>query len=314
MIQLELRDPVVAVRGDRYILRRPSPGETLGGGVIVDHQPKGRHKRFDQEVLRSLHSLSQGTPAEILMKLPSPFRLRQCGRSSPARAIEASNAEPALQELLLSHLILPLEEGELNVQSDLLVVTLPHWNSLRNSVMQTMETYHASYPLRRGIPREELKSRLKLPPRVFNALIHNLVSQGLIIERSPFLAKPDHEISFDPAQQNKIHNLERRLNGSPINPPSLKECQAEVGVEIMNALLEIGSFIAVSNDVVFRRQEYVEAVGKVQEMLRQNEEIALAEVRDLLGTSRKYAQALLEHLDAIGVTIRDGDFRRLKKK
>jgi selenocysteine-specific elongation factor len=82
----------------------------------------------------------------------------------------------------------------------------------------------------------------------------------------------------------------------------------------MNALLESGSFIAVSNDVVFRRQEYVEAVGKVQEMLRQNEKITLAEVRDLLGTSRKYAQALLEHLDAIGVTIRDGDFRRLKKK
>jgi selenocysteine-specific elongation factor len=177
-----------------------------------------------------------------------------------------------------------------------------------------METYHASYPLRRGIPREELKSRLKLPPRVFNALIHKLVSQGLIVERSPFLAKPDHEISFDPAQQNKIHNLERRFDGSPMNPPSLKECQAEVGVEIMNALLESGSFIAVSNDVVFRRQEYVEAVGKVQEMLRQNEKITLAEVRDLLGTSRKYAQALLEHLDAIGVTIRDGDFRRLKKK
>ena len=58
----------------------------------------------------------------------------------------------------------------------------------------------------------------------------------------------------------------------------------------------------------------MEAVGKVQEMLRQNEKITLAEVRDLLGTSRKYAQALLEHLDAIGVTIRDGDFRRLKKK
>src|SRR5215217_61391 len=67
-IQLELRDPIVAVRGDRYILRRPSPGETLGGGAIIDHQPKGRHKRFDEEVLKSLQSLSQGTPAEILLE------------------------------------------------------------------------------------------------------------------------------------------------------------------------------------------------------------------------------------------------------
>ncbi len=67
-IQLELREPVVAVRGDRYILRRPSPGETLGGGVVVDHQPKGRHKRFDREVLRTLEYLSQGTPAEVLLE------------------------------------------------------------------------------------------------------------------------------------------------------------------------------------------------------------------------------------------------------
>src|SRR5215216_2389696 len=65
-IQLELRDPIVAVRGDHYILRRPSPSETLGGGAIIDHQPKGRHKRFDSDVLKSLESLSQGTPAEIL--------------------------------------------------------------------------------------------------------------------------------------------------------------------------------------------------------------------------------------------------------
>jgi selenocysteine-specific elongation factor len=67
-IQLELRDPVVAVRGDRYILRRPSPGETLGGGVIVDHQPKGRHKRFDKKVLKSLASLAAGSPADILLE------------------------------------------------------------------------------------------------------------------------------------------------------------------------------------------------------------------------------------------------------
>src|SRR5215208_1855436 len=67
-IQLELREPVVTVRGDRYILRRPSPGETLGGGVIVDYQPKGRHKRFDENVLRSLESLAQGTPADVIFE------------------------------------------------------------------------------------------------------------------------------------------------------------------------------------------------------------------------------------------------------
>jgi selenocysteine-specific elongation factor len=206
-------------------LRRPSPGETLGGGVLIDHQPKGRHKRFDQEVLRSLESLSKGTPAEILYEAALALQVAPMREIVTRSRLETSNAEPALQELLLSHLIIPLEAGEPDIQSDLLVVTLPHWNSLRDSVMQTMETYHASYPLRRGIPREEMKSRLKLSPRVFNATINKLVSQGLVTDRAPFLAKPGHEISFDAAQQIKIQNLERRFEGSPMNPPSLKERQ-----------------------------------------------------------------------------------------
>jgi selenocysteine-specific elongation factor len=87
-----------------------------------------------------------------------------------------------------------------------------------------------------------------------------------------------------------------------------------VGVEVMNALLEMGEFIPVSIDVIFRKQDYEEAVRRIRGLLQQKEKITLAEVRDLLGTSRKYAQALLEHLDATGMTLRDGDYRRLKKR
>jgi selenocysteine-specific elongation factor len=87
-----------------------------------------------------------------------------------------------------------------------------------------------------------------------------------------------------------------------------------MGMEVMNALVETGAFIPVSNDVVFRTQDFDEAVSRIRAALLLHEKITLAEVRDLLGTSRKYAQALLEHLDATGLTIRDGDFRRLRKK
>ena len=98
-IQLELRDPIVAVRGDRYILRRPSPGETLGGGVIVDHQPKGRHKRFDAEVLKSLESLSQGTPAEILFEAALATNAAPIKEIVARSRLESSNAESALNRI-----------------------------------------------------------------------------------------------------------------------------------------------------------------------------------------------------------------------
>ena len=215
-IQLELRDPVVAVRGDRYILRRPSPGETIGGGVVVDHQPKGRHKRFDQEVLRSLELLSQGTPAEILMEAAMALQAAPVREIVSRSRLDVSHAEPALQELLLSGLLIPLEEGRPDIQSDLLVLALPHWNTLRETILRTVESYHASYPLRRGIPREELKSRLKLSPRVFNACIGALIRQELLMDRSAFLARPGHEITFDTGQQAKIQSLQTQLRAKPI--------------------------------------------------------------------------------------------------
>jgi len=295
-------------------LRRPSPGETIGGGVVVDHQPKGRHKRFDQEVLRSLESLSQGSPAEILMEAAMALQAAPVREIVSRSRLDASNAEQALQEVLLSGLLIPLEEGEPDIQSDLLVIPLPRWNTLHEAILRMVESYHASYPLRRGIPREELKSKLKLSPRVFNASIGTLIGQGLLMERVAFLANPGHEITFDAGQQAKIRSLRRSFEQNPFNPPGLKECQAEVGMEVMNALLEMGEFIPLSSDIVFRRKDYEEAVGKIHGMLLQNARITLAEVRDLLHTSRKYAQALLEHLDANGMTLRDGDYRKLRKK
>jgi selenocysteine-specific elongation factor len=164
------------------------------------------------------------------------------------------------------------------------------------------------------MPREEPKSKLKLSPRIFNAVINTLVTQGELEERSAFLARPGHEITFDRAQQLKIQKLEHSFEQNPFNPPGIKECQAEVGAEVMNALIELGEFTAVSSEVVFRKQDYDKAVQMIRELLLQKERITLAEVRDLLHTSRKYAQALLEHLDVIGLTTRDGDFRRLRKR
>ncbi len=100
---------------------------------------------------------------------------------------------------------------------------------------------------------------------------------------------------------------------TPHAPPSVKECQARVGEDIFSALLEFGDLVAVSDEVVFRQSDYEAMTAKIHLTLQQKGRISLAEVRDLFQTSRKYVQALLEHLDAQGVTVRDGDFRRLKK-
>jgi selenocysteine-specific elongation factor len=302
-LQLELRDPVVAVRGDRFILRRPSPGETLGGGTVVDPHPKRRHKRFDTDLLRSLERLALGTPADILIQ--SALAL---GPAFKRDVIIHSGLEPeiaasALAELIASGQMIPMEE---------LLITASHWSLLKSSLMDNVNSYHQTYPLRRGIPREELKSRLKLSPHFFNLITQNLASNGYLIESPKWLALPDHRVRFSPFQQVKVDKLLAQFSAAPLAPPSVKECQAVVGEDIYNTLLEFGDLVQVSDDVVFRKSEYNSIVDQVIQVMSRKGKITLAEVRDLLTTSRKYVQALLEHLDAKGITIRDGDYRHLK--
>jgi selenocysteine-specific elongation factor len=226
--------------------------------------------------------------------------------------LEKDVAANALKELMENGKLLALEDGNVTVSSDLLLAALPHWNALRDKTMQIISAYHQNYPLRRGIPREELKSRLKLTPKAFNAVTELLFTRHLLLVTGNLVAKPEHEIKFDNGQQAKVEALKRKFEQNPFSPPSVKECQAEVGEDVLNALVELNELVAVSADVIFRKQDYEAMIAKTRETLQQNGQITLAEVRDLFDTSRKYAQALLEHLDANGITMRDGDFRKLR--
>jgi selenocysteine-specific elongation factor len=312
-LQLELRDPLVAVRGDRYILRRPSPGETLGGGMVVDHQPKGRHKRFDENVLKSLDSLAQGSPAEVLFEASMALQAAPIKEMVTKSRLTAEAAESALHELLEKGQLVLLEDGAKSAKSNALAIALPHWNTLETTILQLVETYHTQYPLRRGIPREELKSRLKLMPKVFGTMLLYLVGHNSLLDQRGAVSTPGHEIRFGEQEQAHVQTLMRKFESNPYATPSVKECQAEVGEEAFNALVELGELVSVSQDVVFRKKDYDGMVEKIRASIQTSGQITLAEARDMFGTTRKYIQALLEHLDAINLTIREGDVRKLRK-
>jgi selenocysteine-specific elongation factor len=137
--------------------------------------------------------------------------------------------------------------------------------------------------------------------------------RNLLMELDSFISKPSYEIRFDNGQQAQVQILMRKFAQNPYAPPSVKECKSEVGEEIFNALIELNQLVAVSSEVAFRKQDYDLMIKKIKETLEAKGQISLAEARDLFDTSRKYVQALLEHLDAIGVTVRAGDYRKLRK-
>jgi selenocysteine-specific elongation factor len=313
-LQLEMREPVVARRGDHYILRRPSPGETMGGGIVVDPEPKGRHKRFTAGLIERLESLAEGTPTDIFLQSLTTMLAAPLREVTLHSNLEESTAQDALDELLQRGQIVPLEsgKGELYVNSDLLVTSLGYWEQLSSATLNIVEEYHKTYPLRRGMPKEELKSRLKLSPRIFSGLIRILIQDDQLDELGPLILCPGHEIRFTPQQEQTVQLLLTRFAASPYSPPSVKESKSDVGDEIFQAMVDLDLLIPVSSEVVFRREDYDQMVADVKALLQEMGNLSAAQVRDHFDTSRRYVLAFMEHLDEVGVTIREGDVRRLR--
>jgi len=310
-LQLELRAPVVAVRGDRYILRRPSPGETLGGGVVLDADPRGRHKRSDPALLERLAALTRGTPTEVLLQAALALGIVPIRDMIRRARLESTEAATALQEALGSGQIQLIENGAATPDSDVLAAHGTVWGIETGRAEREAANFHQANPLRGGIPREMLKSRLKMTQRGFQAAIKAWLADGILVENGPLLHLPDFVVRFNLQQQARVDNLMKQFAAAPYSPPSVKDCVAAIGEDVYNALLDQGTLIAVSPDVVFRKSDYQVMENGVRRAIQQDGSLSAAQFRDLFNTSRKYALAFLEHLDAIGVTIRDGDVRRL---
>jgi selenocysteine-specific elongation factor len=315
-IQLALTEPVVAVKGDHFILRRPSPGATIGGGVIIDPQA-ARLRRREPAVIARLETLARGTPGEILLQSLDALGPASIKEAIARAALDATSAEQALAEVRLGGDLIQLDgEG--------LALSRSGWKRFEQEVHELLGAYHATHPVRAGMPREEAKSRLaqslergwvgKLTPRVFNALVERALEAGWLLASGTVLALATHRVTFSPAQHAKVEALLSDFQRDPYNTPSVKDSAMRVGDEVLAALLEQGRLTQVSADVLFLSETYTALVERIQAHLRANGKITVAEVRDLFTTSRKYALALMEHLDALGVTKRVGDERVLKNQ
>lgn len=161
--------------------------------------------------------------------------------------------------------------------------------------------------------REELRSQLKLAPYNFNALLKILKAEHRLVIKGKWLALPQHRVFFSPFELVKVNRLLEKFIASPFAPPSVKDTRSEIGRELFARLLESGDLVAVSDEVLFRKTDYETMRTKVCEMAEKNGQVTAAQVRDLFHTSRKYATALLEYLDQIGLTVRDGDYHRLRE-
>lgn len=308
-LQLELSHALVAVRGDRYILRRPSPGETLGGGVVVDASPRRRHKRFDEQVLARLAQLLKGAPDDLLNQalLQSGPQSEKDLRAKVTLSVEDFTA--GLVQLRDRGQVLSLPAGT-GGQAGLLAAA-PWLEAESRRLLNILDEYHQRNPLRAGIPREELKSRLKYPAGIFAALLTRLAVDKQIQDEKGLLRRAGFAIRFSAEQKKQITVLLGAFVQTPNSPPTVKECEQAVGADVYDALLATGQLVQLTPEVVYRTEDYERLVSELKAWLTQKGSISVAEFRDHYQTSRRYALAFLEHMDQTGVTVREGDIRRL---
>ena len=297
--QLSLSDPVAVVRGDRFIIR--SPQATLGGGEIVEPRAR-RYRRHRPGTIESLETKAKGTPQEILVATLEASQPQQVGTLIQSSGLPAKEARPAIEGLIGERAMVDIGSGEHR-----LVFTAAGWERLLETVRKTLDDYHRRFPARPGMPRGDLGGKLKVPATSLTNIMHRLIDDGVLIEDGAAVSLPSHQVQLTREQQAGIDAFLDSLARSPFSPPS----DAVPDADLVSLLVKQGRVVRVSEGVVFSASAYDEMMKRIVDHIKAHGRVTLAEARDLLDTSRKYAQALLEYLDQQRITRRVGDERVL---
>src|SRR5256884_329669 len=284
-VQLYLDRPIAAAVHDRFVLRVPSPAITIAGGSFIDVAPR-KHPRHDSAVRESLLRRAAGNVLEE--------ELRKYPRGLTVGALLKATVAPETDVERLHARRL----GDWIFSDDA-------WQSIAARAAHELDTYHGAYPLRAGMAREELRSRLGVPAASFAAVVQGLVEDGRVVERNGSLAAPAHNVAID-TEGGPAAELMAVLRRQPLAPPSLPKAMqlSHAGEELVRALAQSGEIVRVSDDVAFAREAYESAVAMVKEIGAARGSVTLGPMRDPVGAGPGPVLALLEDHHAPRLTRR----------
>ena len=301
--QIKLDAPLAVVKGDYYVIR--SNRTTLGGGNIVETHAR-RHRRRDAQTIERLAMMELGSTQDVLLKTIETSEPSEFGELINRANMDADTVKSGLEAMAADSLIVPL--GSANIGRGSVLFTAGGWNGVIEKSQQALEAYYRQFPLRRGAPKEELRSRLGMTAQVFNLAFARLQQQEVVEEDGALARLPGYEPTLSDEQNERVDAYIRTLESEPFSPPT----DAPPDDEVLNLLDEQGRVVRVSETVVYSAAAYTEIVEIISEYIRENGEISVANVRDVLGTSRKYALALMDYMDHKRITRRVGDTRVLR--
>lgn len=311
--QVTLSDPLLVLRGDHFIIRDETAQRTLGGGIVV-HPWAKKHKRGEpelQEMLESLHSKNTPELVEGFLNESDDFAL----------PIDPIHQFLNLREEDIRDRIDKVKTiRTFSTEGEKLYTTEKKWQRLKETILKALQDFHTSHPLVPGMDMEEVRAKLpySISPRLFRFLVGILATEKIAARDGNLLRLPQHRIQLRDEERITMEKIKRLLRSSPLAPPDLKQMEKDLGVgrgkliEVIRVMERDKTVVQVATELYYLPDCVDKVRGVLYKYLADKSEITAATFRDLLGSSRKYAIALLEHFDREGVTVRIGDARRLK--
>lgn len=316
VVQIRLESMISAQRGDKYVIRSYSPMITIGGGTIIDPNPPKR-KRFDKKAIDELITKEKGDPAEIIEQvvLKNSKLFPNAALVSKLAGGKDSNTRQILESLKLQNRIAGFDSSD-----GTCYVHMSFIDEKSSQILDYLKQFHGKNPLKSGMAKEEIKSRLfegNVKQKIFDDLLALLEGRKIIKVRGKYVSLYDFEIELSSSQREIKNKMEKIYSEAGINVPKPEDAITYLGGDVSDVkavfdlMIDNGELIKINEDMVISKDSYNYAVNAIKDFLNKNGEITLAQYRDLLDTSRKYAVSLLEYFDQAKITRRKGDTRVL---
>lgn len=299
--QLRLQEPVVAQAGDRYVIRRFSPLETMGGGVVLDPSPQKRRRR---DGIDDLVTFEKGTLKERIEAKVMKSRMNGIGVDALEGWVRAEVPEinSAIEQLVSAGRLLRVNE---------MLYHQDAFAQFSGELARMVDAYHKQHPLKKGMPKEEARVRLKAEYRSFSSLL-DMVKE--VVADADILMLKGFNASVSDEQGGRIIKL---LDEKGCQPPSTEELAETLSVkpkqllDMLKLMHKDGSIVKISETYFISRRTYEGMISALKSHFAKKDNMSVAEFRDLLGTTRKYALPFLEYLDSNKITLRVDDVRKL---
>jgi len=315
LVQFVLESPGVALPGDRFIVRRFSPVLTIGGGEILDPAPE-RHKRFEAAAIEGIRRFEGSLEAQVEQIFrKSPHRTLTPGEAAILLGKRASIIKEAVGRLAESGRLvkIPAEKEDRFLPVDA-------WAALQEKTFVILKKYFSANPHRSSMPVADLKSQLEreADEPTIRSTIDELAAKKALVLLESGLTLAGHEARLRPKELELADRVEAIYRKAGFEPPLEEDVVRQLRLplndfrKVLGTLLKEGRLVRLDTRIIYHRDSFDRAKSLIADFLRLRREITIADAKDVLQVSRKFACAVLEYLDKINMTRRKGDVHVLK--